>query len=43
MFYLKLELFVFGGNSWNHITVCMQINSNNSFKNNVTKKLFAYK
>ena len=30
-------------NTWNHLTACKQISSNNSFKNKVTSKLFAYK
>ena len=31
------------GNTWNHLTVCKQKSSNNSFKNKVTNKLFSYK
>ena len=30
-------------NTCNHLTVCKQMSSNNSFKNKVTYKLFTYK
>ena len=30
-------------NTWNYLTVCKQMSSNNSFKNKLIYKLFAYK
>ena len=29
--------------TWNYLTVCKQMSSKNSFKNKITKKVFAYK
>ena len=34
---------MFSSNTWNHFTVCKQISPNDSFKNEVTYKLFTYK
>ena len=37
------ELLVLDRNTWNNITVCKQMSSNHSFKNDVTYKLFTSK
>ena len=39
----KIELLVLDKDTWNHLTVCKQKNTNNSFENKVTYKLLAYK
>ena len=40
--WLILELLVLNNNIQNYLSICKQISSNNSFKNKVTYKLFAY-
>ena len=39
---LRTELLVLDRNTWNHLVCCKPMNSD-SFKNNVTNKLFDYK
>ena len=38
----SIELLVLDGNTWNNLTVCKQMSSD-SFRNNITYKIFIYK